>query len=60
MASPRELGEAYYELGPADQYLIRSGRTYFGGLARLPARGWPGSRPLSHVGPRGPPHAVAR
>ncbi len=33
VASTRELGDAYYEQGPAEQYLSGSGRTYFRGLA---------------------------
>jgi DNA polymerase, archaea type len=33
VASLRELGGAYYEQGPAEQYLTASGRVYFRGLA---------------------------
>ncbi|HEU4409158.1 MAG TPA: DNA polymerase domain-containing protein [Polyangiaceae bacterium] len=33
VASLRELGDAYYEQGPAEQYLSATGRAYFGGLA---------------------------
>ncbi|HEU4539437.1 MAG TPA: DNA polymerase domain-containing protein, partial [Polyangiaceae bacterium] len=33
VATLRELGDDYYEQGPAEQYLTQSGRAYFRGLA---------------------------